>query len=222
MSRALALCPRQERQPARSVVVRTPYSPAVGDHALRWGRETDVRPLRARPEDHGLTDNAVAAYVAKYVTKGASKPRPAPIGGSRHGTTSTRCPSRPHPRTLMRTCWRIGGLAEFESLRLRSWAHALGFRGHVLAKSGPGRIRRRTRPCGRSGLHTRGTTMHPARSRTPPGAMSVPVCLPAPFSLPRESPTTCLAVARSLVRCCGSVARAHDGCSGWPALGLDR
>ncbi|WP_329395656.1 replication initiator [Streptomyces lydicus] len=212
--------PRQERQPARSVVVRTPYSPAVGEHALRWDRETDVRPLRARPEVHGLRDDAVAAYVAKYVTKGASE---AAAGADRRLSSwddIDAVPVTPHPRTLMRSCWRIGGLAEFESLRLRSWAHALGFRGHVLTKS---RAHSATYAALRAERAAqRGTTMHPARSRTPPGAMSVPVCLPMPSSLPRESPTTCLAVARSLVRCCGSVARAYDGCSGWPALGLDR
>ncbi|MET9832685.1 replication initiator [Streptomyces sp. NPDC006385] len=35
----------------------------------------------------------------------------------------------------MGTCWRLGGLAELEHLRLRSWAHALGYRGHILTKS---------------------------------------------------------------------------------------
>ncbi|WP_308401730.1 replication initiator [Streptomyces noursei] len=35
----------------------------------------------------------------------------------------------------MRACWRLGGLAEFEPLRLRAWAHALGYRGHILTKS---------------------------------------------------------------------------------------
>ena len=35
----------------------------------------------------------------------------------------------------MGTCWRLGGLAELEHLRLRSWAHTLGYRGHILTKS---------------------------------------------------------------------------------------
>ncbi|WP_328769338.1 replication initiator [Streptomyces sp. NBC_00286] len=35
----------------------------------------------------------------------------------------------------MRTCWRLGGLPEYASLRLRTWAHTLGHRGHVLTKS---------------------------------------------------------------------------------------
>jgi hypothetical protein len=35
----------------------------------------------------------------------------------------------------MRACWRLGGLPEFEPLRLRAWAHTLGYRGHILTKS---------------------------------------------------------------------------------------
>jgi len=77
----------------------------------------------------------VAAYVAKYVTKGAGETA---AGADRRLSAwddIDAVPASLHVRTLMRTCWRLGGLAEFEHLRLRSWAHALGFRGHVLTKS---------------------------------------------------------------------------------------
>jgi len=40
-----------------------------------------------------------------------------------------------HARRLMVACWGIGGLPEFEHLRLREWAHMLGFRGHFLTKA---------------------------------------------------------------------------------------
>lgn len=40
-----------------------------------------------------------------------------------------------HVRTLMRTAWLLGGLPEYEPLRLRTWAHTLGYRGHILTKS---------------------------------------------------------------------------------------
>ncbi|MEV5463446.1 replication initiator, partial [Streptomyces cellulosae] len=33
------------------------------------------------------------------------------------------------------TCWWLGGLAEFESLGLRRWAHRLGYGGHFSTKS---------------------------------------------------------------------------------------
>nr|WP_245766740.1 replication initiator [Streptomyces colonosanans] len=35
----------------------------------------------------------------------------------------------------MRTCWRPGGLLEYEPLRLHTWTHTLGYRGHILTKS---------------------------------------------------------------------------------------
>ncbi|MEU5238531.1 replication initiator [Streptomyces lydicus] len=120
---------------ARSVAVRTPYSPAVGEHALRWGRQIDVRPLRARTEDYGLSDDAVAAYVAKYVTKGASETASGADRRLSSWDDIDAVPASPHVRALMRTCWRLGGLTELEPLRLQSWAHALGFRGHILTKS---------------------------------------------------------------------------------------
>ena len=36
---------------------------------------------------------------------------------------------------LVRACWALGGRPELEGLRLRAWAHMLGFRGHWSTKS---------------------------------------------------------------------------------------
>ncbi len=100
---------------------------------LRWGEQIDARPLHA--DGDGPDDDAVAAYVAKYVTKGASETGAgldhpltnwADIGMAHVGT---------HVRALMRACWRLGGLPEYEPLRLRAWTHTLGYRGHILTKS---------------------------------------------------------------------------------------
>ncbi|MFI8233475.1 replication initiator [Streptomyces sp. NPDC085900] len=121
------------RASALRVLVHTPYSPAVGELALRWGAQVDVRPLHADAD--GLDDDAVAAYVAKYVTKGASETG---AGLDHPPTTWADIESTPvsaHVRTLMRTCWRLGGLPEYEPLRLRAWTHTLGYRGHILTKS---------------------------------------------------------------------------------------
>jgi hypothetical protein len=118
---------------ARRVLVRTPYSPAVGELALRWGAQVDARPLHANGD--GPDDDAVAAYVAKYVTKGASETG---AGLDHPLTTEADIESAPvsaHVHTLMRACWRLGGLPEYEPLRLRAWAHTLGYRGHILTKS---------------------------------------------------------------------------------------
>ncbi|MFI1398485.1 replication initiator [Streptomyces sp. NPDC020681] len=120
---------------AQGVELRSPHSAAIGEHALRWGAQLDARPLRAFGEGEGLADDAVAAYVAKYVTKGAADT----AAGTDYRLTSAddieTAPVSPHLRSLMRACWRLGGLPEFEHLRLRAWAHSLGYRGHILTKS---------------------------------------------------------------------------------------
>ncbi|GHA17970.1 hypothetical protein GCM10010389_65150 [Streptomyces echinoruber] len=121
------------RASARRVLVRTPYSPAVGELELRWGAQVDARPLLA--DSDGPDGDAVAAYVAKYVTKGASD-----TGAGTDYPLATwadieSAPVSEHVRTLMRTCWRLGGLAEYAPLNLRTWAHTLGYRGHILTKS---------------------------------------------------------------------------------------
>ncbi|MFK0152508.1 replication initiator [Streptomyces sp. NPDC090493] len=121
------------RASARRLLVHTPYSSAVGELALRWGVQVDARPLRT--DGDGPDDDAVAAYVAKYVTKGASETG---AGTDYPLTTWDDIESAPvsgHVRALMRTCWRLGSLAEYAPLRLRDWTHTLGYRGHILTKS---------------------------------------------------------------------------------------
>ncbi|MEU1804345.1 replication initiator [Streptomyces sp. NPDC019937] len=123
------------RTAAAAVRLTIPYSAALGEHELRWGSELDARPLRAFGDGEGLADDAVAAYVAKYVTKGATDTG----AGLDHQLSSPNdieaAPVSAHVRALMRACWRLGGLAELEPLRLRAWAHTLGYRGHILTKS---------------------------------------------------------------------------------------
>ncbi|MFB7497343.1 replication initiator [Streptomyces sp. NPDC056161] len=121
------------RASACRVLVHTPYSAAVGELALRWGAQVDARPLRS--DSGSPDDDAVAAYVAKYVTKGASETG----AGLDHKVTIwgdiDTAPVSGHVRILMRTCWRLGGLPEYEPLNLRTWTHTLGYRGHILTKS---------------------------------------------------------------------------------------
>ncbi|MGD3111456.1 replication initiator [Streptomyces sp. YGL11-2] len=123
------------RSAAAAVHLRTPYARGLGEHGLRWGSELDVRPLRAFSGGEGLADEAVAAYVAKYVTKGAADTAIGldhPITGPDEITTSRLSA---HVRSLIRACWWLGNLPELEPLRLRAWAHTLGYRGHILTKS---------------------------------------------------------------------------------------
>lgn len=123
------------RTAAAAVRLTVPYHQALGEYELRWGTQLDARPLYSQGGADALNDDAVAAYVAKYVTKGAAE-----VGaGLDHPVQSAaeiaRAQVSPHVRSLMAACWRLGGLPVLESMRLRAWAHSLGYRGHVLTKS---------------------------------------------------------------------------------------
>ncbi len=106
-------------------------------YAFRFGEQLDIRPIRSADfaGTSELSSRAVAAYIAKYATKGAEtagtldRPIRNPVTdliGS--GVTD-------HARRMILTCWHLGALPELEDLRLRKWAHMLGFRGHFSTKS---------------------------------------------------------------------------------------
>ena len=81
-----------------------------------------------------MTDHRVAAYIAKYATKGAESAGTAdrPIRDTREisGLDVTE-----HARRMIWTCFALSELAEYADLRLRQWAHMLGYRGHFSTKS---------------------------------------------------------------------------------------
>ena len=122
-------------QAAASSYVTPPDSGAYGIERLAWGAQFDARPIRSFSDSDELSDGAVAGYVAKYVSKGAAETgagldyRITTADDIRAAAVNT------HIRALMGTCWRLGGLVELEHLRLRTWAHSLGYRGHILTKS---------------------------------------------------------------------------------------
>ncbi|MFF3451247.1 replication initiator [Streptomyces sp. NPDC002667] len=122
------------RAAALAVEVSMPYVAALGERVFRWGAQLDVHPIRRALDDGPVTDQAVAAYVAKYVSKSLGD-----VGGTDRPITSHEeldlLPVSAHTRTLMGTCWRLGRLAELDQLSLQAWAHTLGYRGHVLTKS---------------------------------------------------------------------------------------
>jgi len=115
--------------------VTPPDSDAYGTERLAWGAQFDARPIHSFGDSDGLSDGAVAGYVAKYVSKGAAETG----AGLDYRVTSLddirAAAVNGHIRALMGTCWRLGGLAELEHVRLRTWAHSLGYRGHILTKS---------------------------------------------------------------------------------------
>lgn len=139
----------------------TVVSDAIGELELARGEQLDVREIAAFGTDNELTDQAVAAYVAKYATKSADASgtldralfcRPCQGRGAMllpHGTPlpCTACngtgQARPlprlavarHVRQMIRSCWELGRLPEFAALKLWKSAHMLGFRGHFSTKS---------------------------------------------------------------------------------------
>ncbi|GGL19155.1 replication initiator [Planomonospora parontospora] len=142
----------------RRVRVTSPHS-GLGRWDLVWGDQLDIRPILLDPDAAGLSERAVASYIAKYATKGAEASGtvyhrlscPACKGRGRLGLAAScgRCrgtglkpglhldalPVTEHARRMIRTCWELGARPEFTALRLRPWAHMLGFRGHFSSKS---------------------------------------------------------------------------------------
>ncbi|MFF4041626.1 replication initiator protein RepSA [Streptomyces sp. NPDC001816] len=109
--------PAAEDQPART---------------FRWGTQLDVRPVKAFGDGSDLTEQAVAAYVAKYATKAAETT----------GTLDRRIGELAeldrhqvpdHARRLIKACRELDPL--YPDRRLWAWAHMLGFRGHFSSKS---------------------------------------------------------------------------------------
>lgn len=106
-------------------------------HTFAFGRQLDVRPIRSADFDHGqdLTERAVAAYIAKYATKGAETATGTLDRPIRFLAELAQARITDHARRMIRTAWTLGARAELADLRLRAWAHMLGFRGHFSTKS---------------------------------------------------------------------------------------
>ncbi|WP_406458342.1 replication initiation protein [Streptomyces sp. NBC_01622] len=106
-------------------------------HTFAFGSQLDVRPIRSADFDGGqeLTDRAVAAYIAKYATKGAETATGALDRPIRFLAELAHARTSDHARHLIRTAWTLGARKDLEHLRLRAWAHMLGFRGHFSTKS---------------------------------------------------------------------------------------
>jgi hypothetical protein len=117
-------------QAVPAVSVPGPDIPGAPE-AFRWGAQLDIRTIGA----DGKPPKAVGGYLAKYATKSTDpdgtldrRLKPGDLAGldQRIG---------PHLARMVGTAWDLGGRPELEHLRLRAWAHTLGFRGHWLTKS---------------------------------------------------------------------------------------
>ncbi|MFJ3245514.1 replication initiator [Streptomyces sp. NPDC086782] len=106
-------------------------------HAFAFGRQLDVRTIRSADFDGGqeLTERAVAAYIAKYATKGAETATGALDRPLKFLAELAQLDISDHARQLIRTAWTLGARKDLVHLRLRAWAHMLGFRGHFSTKS---------------------------------------------------------------------------------------
>lgn len=126
----------------------------LGELVFVWGEQVDVRPIRAAVGDRVLSDDQVAGYVAKYATKAAecvgTLDRPVTCrdckgsglmgacprcGGSGLRVPLEELPIGEHARSLVAAAWELGGLREYQHLRLRAWAHQCGFGGHFSTRS---------------------------------------------------------------------------------------
>ncbi|MFD9862248.1 replication initiator [Streptomyces alboflavus] len=132
----------------------TPYSLA-GQWDLSFGTQVDVQPIPAvDSEAEGHNADAVASYIAKYVTKGvedtgsAHRPvyckacRGTGLAGACHGCEGSglrispaELPGPLHARAMVGTAARLGGFSEYRELNLRRWAHQYGYGGHFATKS---------------------------------------------------------------------------------------
>jgi hypothetical protein len=98
------------------------------------GEQLDVRNI-TRADGGELSAEQVAGYIAKYATKateslGAGLDRRLGADDLEH---LDRLPA--HVVVLVGVAWELGGRPELEGLRLRAWAHMLGFGGHWSTKS---------------------------------------------------------------------------------------
>jgi hypothetical protein len=119
--------------------VRVPCPPLEDggpERYARWGDQLDVRNITKADGDAGeLSAEQVAGYIAKYATKGTEN-----FGSGldrRVGAADLQHLDKlpAHVAELVRACWELGGRPELDSLRLRAWAHMLGFGGHWSTKS---------------------------------------------------------------------------------------
>ena len=120
--------------------VRVPCPAVEGGSAryARWGEQLDVRNITRNGDEQAgeLSAEQVAGYIAKYATKATES---FGAGLDRRLTDADdldRLDKLPaHVAELVRAAWELGGRPELEGLRLRVWAHMLGFGGHWSTKS---------------------------------------------------------------------------------------
>ncbi|MEU3283092.1 replication initiator [Streptomyces antibioticus] len=126
----------QPRQSAESAP-GSREAPRVGRLGFRFGRQIDVRPVRGTDftGDAPVTDRHVAAYIAKYATKGAETTTGTLDRRLRLLAELAQYDITDHARRMIRNAWHLATRPQHAHLRLRHWAHMLGFRGHFSTRT---------------------------------------------------------------------------------------
>ena len=113
--------------------------PVLDGHpqTFTFGRQLDIRTIHGTDFNDGadLTDRAVAAYIAKYATKGAETATGTLDRPLKFAAELAQLKLPQHAERLIRTAWHLGARKDLAHLRLRAWAHMLGFRGHFSTKT---------------------------------------------------------------------------------------
>jgi hypothetical protein len=113
--------------------------PALGEDAgtpllaAVWGEQLHPKQLPA-PKPGETSAETVAAYLAKYVTK-STEALGARLDRRLGPDDLDHLDAPPHVAELVRAAWRLGDRPGLARLRLRAWAHLLGFGGHFATKS---------------------------------------------------------------------------------------
>jgi hypothetical protein len=102
----------------------------------RWGEQLDVHNITSGEDQEGeLSAEQVAGYIAKYATK-ATESFGSGLDRRLTDDDLDHLDSLPvNVGELVRACWELGARPELEGLRLRAWAHMLGFGGPWSTKS---------------------------------------------------------------------------------------
>ncbi|HEU5129311.1 MAG TPA: replication initiator [Glycomyces sp.] len=99
---------------------------------IRWGAQVDVRQIELG--DGELSENHAAGYLAKYATK-ATEETGHLSGRLTEATVQAYAdPEGDHIDRLIAACWALGAEGG-DWIRLRRWAHMLGFGGHFMTKA---------------------------------------------------------------------------------------
>ena len=159
-----ALLEQAVRKAVAFTRVTTPESAAVPSRILTWGNQIDIRPIGGTDDavSDATVARYVAKYATKSAETVGVELRSLACRGCRgSGSVSIAASEQdmpricrdclgtgrradaagdldglsPHARSLIDACWRLGGAPELAGLKLRRWAHMLGFRGHFATKS---------------------------------------------------------------------------------------